>query len=1024
MDLRRLLLLLTILFLPLAANAQFYLSGDDPARAKWMSMDTDNYRIIYPMGFDSLARNYGYNLERYRIAVGRSAGYTPGGQIRGRMPVVLHPYTSRSNGSVAWAPKRMDLYTNPEPYAPEAMPWVKMLSIHESRHAAQMQFGLTKVFKPFGWFFGEMINGLSCLYPGTAWLEGDAVLAETALSSAGRGRSADFLNYYMAAFDNGDFRNWHKWRYGSVKHYYPNHYALGYLYHSGFRYVYDTPSLMGPFLEYCARRPYDILCYDSISKKLSGKNFKHSFEDVCLFYNELWQDEMKQRGPFTEAEIISDSSRVWTEYKGSVMVGKDIYSVKYSYNSGSTLVRIDSTGREKSLGAFASSGSKLNHSQREGRIYWSEYIRNPRWSLAGRSSIRYMDLADRSRHTLVSKGKFYNPAPSELSDTLAAVQQFDNARSAIVLIDTRYGAVTTTYMMPDSLQAIEPLFIGKRLYFSGLSEKGYGLYELVNGRPVVHLAPQAVKIVKLKAMDDCVLFESDLNGVNELYCYETDGCLSRFTNNRYGGSDWMLDDKLNLYFTENGHRGNYLKKLSFPYWANFLADADFSKPHVYPVAEKLAEQEASLALAEGGEKSVPDSVNVNFSAPKRYRKTAHLLNIHSWAPVYFNVDNIKSMSYEYIYDMVSPGLAFVSQNKLGTMVLNAGYAAHPDYNGSNYPWKHSGHIKMTYTGWYPVIEASLDVNDRNAYDYSLLMGSVAGKARYISAVPKISERPSIKGKLSVYIPLSFSRGGWNSGFIPQLSYSLSNDAYSGRIVVNDVQETVDESGNIVGRHNEFLGVIDGKWQAAHTVQASVRAYVMRHTAVAGVYPRLGIGAEAGVAVMPGRELYFDQNAYVHVYGYMPGITRQQGLKLSYTLQQKICDDGFFSSSVVNTLPRGVKAPSAMSFLGRYGSSSHRITADYAIPVYMGDLTMGKGMIYIKRMVLTPHFDCSFTSLGTMFSAGGCIQLDLGSFFWVPYPMSLGVSCSYNGGAGLQNLRKVSDLDIKNYGISPVFSISF
>ena len=243
-------------------------------------------------------------------------------------------------------------------------------------------------------------------------------------------------------------------------------------------------------------------------------------------------------------------------------------------------------------------------------------------------------------------------------------------------------------------------------------------------------------------------------------------------------------------------------------------------------------------------------------------------------------------------------------------------------------------------------------------------------------------------------------------------------------MVNDVQETVDENGNIVGRHSEFLGVIDGKWHASHTLQASVRGYVMRHTAVAGVYPRLGIGAEIGAAVMPGRELYFDKNAYVHVYGYLPGITLQQGLKLSYTLQQKISGDGFFSSSVVNTLPRGVKAPTAMSILGRYGSTNQRISADYAIPVYLGDLAMGRGMIYLKRLILTPHFDCSFTSLGTMFSAGGSIQFDFGSFFWVPYPISLGVSCSYNGGTGLKNLRNASGLDIKNYGISPVFSISF
>jgi hypothetical protein len=102
-----------------------------------------------------------------------------------------------------------------------------------------MMFGLTKAHKPIGWVLGEMWNGQSGIYAGVSNMEGDAVIAETALTNSGRGRTADFLNYYKVAFDNGDFRRWDQWSLGSQRRYASDHYALGYLTIGGFRYLYD-----------------------------------------------------------------------------------------------------------------------------------------------------------------------------------------------------------------------------------------------------------------------------------------------------------------------------------------------------------------------------------------------------------------------------------------------------------------------------------------------------------------------------------------------------------------------------------------------------------------------------------------------------------------------------------------------------------------------------------------------------------------------------------------------------------------
>lgn len=55
---KRFLTLLYLVLLPLSAGAQFVSLGDDPGRVRWMSVQTRDYRVLYPAGLDSLARTY------------------------------------------------------------------------------------------------------------------------------------------------------------------------------------------------------------------------------------------------------------------------------------------------------------------------------------------------------------------------------------------------------------------------------------------------------------------------------------------------------------------------------------------------------------------------------------------------------------------------------------------------------------------------------------------------------------------------------------------------------------------------------------------------------------------------------------------------------------------------------------------------------------------------------------------------------------------------------------------------------
>lgn len=1014
MKIIRILFLALIMILPSEmARAQFFLTGDDPSYIKWMETSTPHYRIIYPSGQDSLAREYGRSLEKYRIDVGRSTGFTPGEFIKGKMPVVLHNQSAFSNGSVAWAPKRIDLYTNPQADTPEPMPWVKMLTIHESRHDSQMQFGLRSTSKYCGWVIGEMFNGLMAgIHPGKIFLEGDAVIAETALTNSGRGRTGEFLNYYMIAFDQGDFRTIHRWHIGSQKYYTPDHYALGYMYLSGMRAIYDAPEYMETYLKYCGRVPIDLMGRSTISKKYTGGlNFPKSFYVVAQYYNKIFQANIAERGEFMPMEKVSPEPYRYTTYKGSTITDDAVLSIKSSKDRPTKLVSIGADGEEKFAGAFSTTTSKLVYDKVSKRTYWSEEISDVRWDLAGKSVIRYRESGSNRKHNLTDEGRLYNPAVSA-AGSVAAVEHLDDARTRISVINASDGSVISSHSVPDSMQIVEIGWICEdKICFTGLSDAGYGIYEycLDNGSIKTLLTAHPVVMSNLKAGKSEVYFESDLGGVTELYKLDyASGETFRMTNTRYGSKNHMFTDSCDVIFSANTYDGKLLYKSD----AAEAVKVDFTKDaYKYPVADILSEQERKLAEAD----TLKPVTDFEFSEPRRFR---NMFNVHSWAPAYVNVDKVKAMSFENIYEAVSLGATAMSQNIRGSFLSQIGYSAHKNPQ-NNKVWKHSGHAKFTYSGLYPVLEASLDFNDRNSVQYNYSNTLYDGELYTAQMSPIVTENPYLSANLTAYIPMNFSSGGWTRGFIPKVSYSISNDVYNTNTAIKTLYPDI-VNGNHMSDFNHYE---QNGYKFNSAVNVSLRAYTMRPTASTGVYPRLGIGAEAGYYHSISLHGILSPVAYGLIYGYLPGFFGGQGIKLAAYTQHSTSPDNLFRASVSNMLPRGVtKNTVALQYLTQHADWQYKFTFDYAIPIFIGDLAPLSKFTYIKRLVLTPHFDYTYCSAGSLVSGGASLQLDLGAMLWIKVPLSVGVTYSYNGGC-LYKKMKESGVNIGRHYVGPVFSIS-
>ena len=1042
--------LATVIFLILSCiglRAQFSLTGTDPQSVRWMQVETPDFRIIYPAGEDSLARVYGSWLEKARVSVSWSSGLEIGQAYKTRMPVILHSFNALPNASVVWAPKRMDIYTVLDPYAPTPIRWERHLAIHEGRHAAQMQAGAMGRNKPMHYLLGEMFAGaLAGIYPGPTILEGDAVVAETALTASGRGRQASFLEYMMPAFDCGDWRDYWQWSLGSRKFYAPDYYRTGYMLVSGMRVFFDDPL----FIQEYFKREYGKGLFFNLQKTIrptSGMGLKNTFRAIEGEYQALWAEEAARRGPFMPSSQVSRKPWRHTVYSGSVAAGDSgIWTLKAGLTAPRTLVKMTPDGKERRIRPFASYTGYLSYDGAGNRIWWSETVSHWRWSLGSSSRIRYIDLDSPSRvHDLTKQGKYFNPVPSPDGSLVAVTEYPSSGGSRICILNSSDGSVERVIQAPDSLQFTESAWAGDHLVVAGLSDHGMGVYIIDRSRPAmtVMLSPQPVELSCLRAISPvpepvegpAVSFLCDRTGVRELYILEIDtGRLLQATSTRYGiSSPFFSPSADTLYYSAlaPSDRPEAYKQGKMIYATATsdlpLKEVRFSDIHHYPVADALTRQE--MALAGDAWDEFTEYSETTFSEPRRFSKV--LPRVHSWAPVYFNYDNIDDFSSDSYYKTGSAGATVMFQNLAGTGYGFVGYGFHKDQDEDS-AWRHSGHFKYLNTGLVPVLELSADVGDRAAMDFGRVQVTDRIKNKesvYTSGTT--TSRLYTEACLRAYVPVNLSSGGISRGIVPQVKYRLTNDRFEDRISIREIRK---EGGKDVSRETGSLN--QEHLSSLSSLDLSLRGYVMRDMAPSRVYPSIGIGAEAGLRTRPGHSDSYADMAYLYAYGYLPGILQDQGLRVSASVGLKLGGGPYsYPDTPVSFLPRGFVDTNIRSITNSCSPTRFKLTFDYAIPFLNVDWSALSPVAYIKNFQLTPFLDYSYHEFDSlpdlhvnrtgvrseiMTSLGADLTVNLGNLAWLPYDTQVGVRYAYNSW-DLIELFPAKGLDHHYFGL--VFDIS-
>lgn len=862
-----------------SGHAQFYESGTEPASVRWKQINTEHFRVIFPDGANSEGQHAANALEYIHKAGGKSLNHHPG-----KISVVLHNRPAISNGFVSWAPKRSEWYLTP-PQDSYAHNWLEQLAVHEYRHVVQvdkLNQGFTRALEfAVGQQGTGMVSGLLPLW----FLEGDAVAAETALTHTGRGRNPSFEMPLRTIALSGQYMKYDKALFGSYRDFVPNHYELGYQMVAWSRNRYGR-DLFEAAINTVAREPYYFFLYPFRLglKKKTGLNteqiYEHAFNNLTI----RWRKQQEQTGYDSRPAWNIRKNRLYTSYRSPQYLNDSLILAKREGMAHiAQWVTVDRYGNERVIFTPGAINSEYG-SYSSGYLVWTELVQDIRWSNRSYSVVKVFDLSTGREWALKRHTRFFSPALSPDGKTVAVVDVPVEGESSIVLLDTFTGEEKGRIGNPGSTHLQMPSWSCNGEYILAIANNKEGKSivkaDIVSGTLTGVLIPTYDDISHPVDAGEYALFTGYYNGITNVYAvnYHTNE-ISQVTLSRFGAFDPQPDASGNkMLYAEYSADGYDLveKPLDAAQWI----PAGQLSNHSVRLYEPLARQEQFNMQ----DSIIPDAAH----AVRPFRKWAHLFNVHSWAPLYYEVNTSDIMSTR-----LYPGLVLLSQDLLGNMTSSAGYS----WRGYN-----AFHANFSYRGLYPVIDFRVDRGGQKA-----VYGSPDN-----SIGPREQNR-NMEVSVRSYIPFVLTRNRYITGITPQITLSYSS-SYLYSPSAGDYQHGLLEVGY------------------------SFNAYRYLKPSLRDLAPRFGGILQAAYYHTPANT---GQLGHIYcIYGrmYIPGIGRHHSLQLSGAWQEQKTKYFLFGTRL--NFPRGyANGRTEKLALG---------SIEYALPLFYPDCNLGF-LVYLKRV---------------------------------------------------------------------------
>ena len=895
--------------------SQFYNTGTAPFRTKYRVINTENYRLIYPAESESLAQRYASTLTHIYPGVSHSLNHKPS-----KIDIIMHNQNVRSNGYVVWAPKRMEIVTT-SPQRQYAHDWLEQLALHEYRHVVQVDKLNQGFTKGLSYVFGEMGTGAMMSFLPLWYLEGDAVVTETALSNTGRGRDPNFIQHTRAAEMQREKRfKYDEFYLGTYKDYAPNHYYFGYNMVAWSRMQYGE-DVWSKVINNVGRRPYTIAPFYFGLKSETGESKVSLYENSMDYLNLKWKQE---------DSVLAQSLTPFQPVKGTYKSNYVSYQFPYQTSSGSVLAlrtSIDDIakiveikdGTEKviqRLGYFQ--GSRVSYSEKY--IAWEEVHPDPRWEQKSHSVIRIYNRDTKTSSLLNKPDRHFAPDISPASDKIC-VKKNDGLYNAFLEIwDIEKKLLIKRYQAKKNTKLFFPTWLDEnRIAVITLTEKGKGIsvLNLETKEWTESLAPGFENISYLEGKGNDLYFSYTHDGRVNIYNLDIKtGELNRVTNDKIGANFASLSSK-NKEMLYSGYSANGFKikkiKLNKENWTPISE----IKKYTFHLAESNADQEIM---------NIQDSLIVNKKyESKKYRKGFQLFNVHSWlVPFYLNLDELPDAPVQ-----VYPGISLFSQNSLSSMTSSLSY-----YYKNGYHYLRPG---VSLRLFYPVLDMEYQLGGPTQLNTQLAKPDPVpnGLQSYAELITTLS------------VPFSFSTSRYTFSMQPSVRHRYSNGY---------IADSTDQGNATLFENSIYY------YKGYATLDYRFNLYMASKMAYKALRPKWGFRYYVSHQSPQLHSHYWSSSTVQFITAYLPGLFRHQSLQVQLGLEigfgtRMSPARGYTSSDVFLQFQEFLFA----------SDEAQKVSVDYAFPILYPNLSVGS-LAYFKRIHANVFFDyCNYSR-----------QLDLGN----------------------------------------------
>ncbi len=905
---KQVILTFLLLLLYFHGRPQYFRTGEDPCFLKWRQIQTPNFQLIYPEEFEKQAIKMASWFEKVYEYGSKTLKHQPR-----KISVIFHTQTVQSNGLVGWAPRRMELFTPPH-QAIYGQDWLEQLVIHEFRHVVQIDKIHSQIPGILKLLLGEQVDALiTGLYLPFWFIEGDAIVSETALSQFGRGRLPSFLMEQKAVMvEKGPF-SFDKAINGSYRDFVPDHYKLGYLLVGESRTRYGA-DLWNNVINRLAHHPFSLRPVNRVLKQSTGMNQQKLYESITDSLREEWTREVREN-PGERFRALSRSSDDFHSYRyNHLLPSGDVVSLKSDYRSLPGFVSTDTSGNEKKVFVPGKIFDE-SVSYRNNLIAWSEFVPDVRWSHSGRSFIRILNLENKKVVTLKPDYKAFAPSISFDEHNVAVIEADFGNNYYLSLYNAATGNLLVRFSTPENNYLFNPVWRNKEeLVLVVLTEKGKQLASVrpFSGEMKFLPVPAMADIKQLTLTDEKLYFIGSMAGRDELYSVQLDsGEVRREAKARFGLGYPAVDEKQNRLIVSNYTSNGY--KLDEISLENLIPDYICDITNVtYSLADSLALQEPGLVDFRQTE--------IFPYASRPYRKGLNLFNFHSWGPFSLDVNS---------YD-VMPGVTFSSQNKLGTAQTTLGYRWNLQEEEGQY------FIQTEYSGLFPVFSASVNTGERkDTFQQVIIYKDQNGNEvrRETKLVPFSWGQTDMAA--AVRVPLNFSRGRYYTLLQPSGMFQVTHIRHNASTPDQFVEGT---SHSLIWRAG-FYHLMRQSYRDLQPRWGWITDLSYRHSPLGGADP-------ATLASMEWRS-------------YLPGLVRHHGITAYTGWQQR--ERGIYRTSNDVRLPVGYQ----LNNLPNWWSELEKdfiMTASvrYSFPLGYPDWNISK-LLYIRRLKAALFYD--FATIG-------------------------------------------------------------